>query len=93
MQVDHSALPPGISSETAAGILFVGQVAWLHRKTAASAGGAAAFAPVAPWSQVAAKEVAAMFTVDCYDGPRLGRCVAAARIQVCFRLNTEWGMS
>ncbi|KAK9810798.1 hypothetical protein WJX73_008471 [Symbiochloris irregularis] len=88
-RVDHSALPPGMSSETAAGILFVGQVAWLHRKGAATAGDRASFRPVAPWSQAAANEVAAMFNADCYDGPRLGRCVAAARIQAAGVL---WGM-
>lgn len=81
-----------MNRETANGILFVGRVAWLKRKSASSrqasaAASHAASAPVVAWE--VHRAISDVFQADEYDPYQLARLVHAARVQV--RVQAEVG--
>ena len=82
----RAALPPGINSEVADGILFVGRVAWLQRRNASENGRRRASASAAVQDAVAMEhprqELNAILRADVLDAPRLSRAIAAMHAQV-----------
>ena len=84
-QVGGFTLPPGITAETASGILFVGRVAWLRRKLAGRDRSPTAATAADAGRRVgkeAGQAIAHMLQADEFDAPQFSRLVASLRAQV-----------